>query len=466
MPRKLSEGDLNIGLPEFKHDFAFLITLLRPIVSIMSFHINPVLQKNINLFLITISLSVAISFLLAPGPLLQNLMIGILNGNSSSIYESANGTEVVPFVSLSDWLLLAASPSLIIISILTAYITMRSESPIKMIIFISATFSVSLTVNDFIHIGWESTQAGLFIESLFANIFGGVLIGAAMIVWSDIIERILSQVDHGILLRGAVTSVSVIALGFVSSMAIFYVADFFLRPLPVRVDMFLSTPTHGGFGTSKEYISPEDPAFSLFPSQFDAPIIEWSAPDGNLSVDWKALDRDTAFDASIVFVSDCMEPSWLTEDKAPGRNFMVSDVKNMHITFENGAEDLWILDKTIRSVDLEIIKPNATVFGIDQGEKTGAANVWQFVNEETELVYATDSTLSFYLGSPSVEKSGNFIQGITKTILIKIDDKSYKIKLKARDLAADAELDCKEIPSDRVFISGNRILSKLELLRV
>jgi hypothetical protein len=405
--------------------------------------------------MICLCLTVAIALILASGPILQNSIMGLLNGNSASIYDAANGTEVIPFISLAGWLRAAVSPSFLIMGLFIACATLQTQTPRKMFLWSAMAGFLSLTVNDALHWNWATVNAREITEAVSANFAGSILLSTVIILWADILDRIRVFSAESIQLYSVLACPSIILLGLLSSVALYYISDFFLRPLPVRIDMFMSAPVHGALATKQAMTTLDDPPFSIFPKNFSVPLVDWSSPQAGLDVSWTALDKSTGFDASITFLSDCLEASWLKKTGQKSQSYSVKDVRNIQITFENGADDFWILDSAPSFSKLTLKKQPVTIFGIEPENDGEGTNLWQFVEGKTELRYEdSDEALSFYIGTPVFELKDETIRSISKKINVVVNGIPYPIEFTAQPGNSKDKVNCRTVPSKAAFETG------------
>ncbi|TPL89704.1 hypothetical protein FJ941_02490 [Mesorhizobium sp. B2-3-13] len=375
---------------------------------------------------------IAITLLLAPGPQLQIFLMGILNGDSASIYEAAHGTDVVPFVSLAEWLMEAYQPNLLAIAFVMAAATLRTGSPAQMLWRGTAAGLCALSINDFAIYQWSGTfEQSSFTESLFANLCGAFLISCAIVSITQIAEWTIEHLQPSRPLRRAAVALEICALGIFLNAVAFYAADFFYRPLPVQIDAYLDAPLNGSFATNPSYIDKDNPPFQLFPTDFDVPVVKWRNPNGGISAAWHVTNPQTKFDLQIEILSGCLDTDWISGIGADRPSHRVSDIKRLSVSFEGGASDFWIFDTDKGAGKISLEADPVAPFGLEVGKKANTKDLWQFIGSPSHLIYENSAdVLSFYAGRvflDALDDKANTIDLIPRKLVVEIDGKPYFI---------------------------------------
>ncbi|MFK0686775.1 hypothetical protein ACFX5Q_01005 [Mesorhizobium sp. IMUNJ 23033] len=401
-----------------------------------------------------LSYCVAVTLLLGPGPRLQGFLISILNGDSASIYEAAYGDQVVPFLTLGEWLTEAYQPAFLILAFAISVLSLTAQSPQRMLGRATAVGFIALTVNDVTHNLFDFSA---FAESSFSNIVGAFFLACVIVSWTQIVEWTINhfQVERPYIL--ACLCLEVCVLGLASNAIIFYAADFFYRPLPVHIDAYLDAPLNGGLSTNPSQFDVGEKPFALFPASFDGSLLRWYDPGAGLSAAWHATNQNAKFDLKIDILSGCAESDWIPDPEAEKSSFRVNDVRRVSISFDGGASDIWILETDRSPSTLSLAIDLAAAFGMEAGSKPGLKNIWQFIGSKSRLTFGSGSrTVSFYAGRSFLEPhdKGNIIELGQRKLHVEIDGKPYQINFvtppsKVGDLVA-----CKFIASRGAFQSG------------
>ncbi|WP_132563059.1 hypothetical protein [Rhizobium sullae] len=403
-----------------------------------------------------LALAMAIALILAAGPFLQDAMMGVLNGNSLSIYEAVHGTKIVQFPSLMNWLADALRPSYLLIGIVSAVCAVAARSPREMFTRVALSAFCGLELNDFI---WSLTYGSIALEPLVeatvANLLGAAVLSILCVSGAEIAERVASAMTSVTLFGIFVGSSTLLLLGLLFTSALFYIGDFFFRPLPVRIDASIGAPLNAAFATRDEHISQDNHAFKLFPSRLDAPLITWSDPDSNISGDWQALSPGTKFAATIEILSGCLESTWVDEKIAPNAPYQAEDVKHISISFDKGASDFWLFDSDRGPAVLNLETVPASPFGIEKATTPDKLRLWQFIGDESKLVYrGSDDKLSFYIGKKILSSNDDVIETVPTSVRLEIDDKHYDISLVPLKPKPNDTIACKSLPTRKAVIGG------------
>lgn len=414
---------------------------------------------SIRQILAFISLSVAIAAVLTSGPMVTELVSAILNGDSATIYTAAWGHELIIFPSLGEWFFgefsaVAAAAGCIVA---LALLTLNANNPRAVFAITTITGGVALSLFDLLFLTYndEFTFKAVFTVTTF-NFIGSAALGAIISLALSVGALLANRMEVPERWRVPfIGMLSVLLCGVVTTGA-YYVCDFFFRPLPVQIDLTLSTGARGSIVAHEP--STKGQGFKIIPPKTDPETVKWSSPDGNLQAKWTASLQKARFDMSVDLFSGCFDSAALL-DRKPVSSFKLQDVREVSAGFKEGAKTL-VLFGGGKTGTIDINRDSAVNFGIDRDEATKKNQVWEFVNL-AKLQYDSRDDVVFLLDTYTLDlDNGEIVETRPVILQLMADGKVYDIKLEGPATSPDTLIACKQLSASRAFQKGAAKLPK------
>jgi len=257
------------------------------------------------------------------------------------------------------------------------------------------------------------------------------------------------------------------------SAAVYYAADFFYRPIPVRLDAVLDAPVNGSIGLNdsapaKSSANPREQAadgpFQLLPRKIEEGSLRWNSPadSHSFAVGWNRLADSASFDATIEFFADCFAEAINKATSIEDHQINFRDIRQFDVSFDKGAAEFGTLDRAKTSGKMVAHVGTISIFSIDLDPGSKRARTTQFVPEGASITVSSDSRdLGYYLNALLFKAAGNDSGASGRTVFIKANGNTYAIEIaKPRALRKIGELNCRSVePSeavrrDRIAIAG------------
>lgn len=435
-----------------------LITLLRAGKSLRhSFHLPGGYSNSMALSVVL--LTIAFSQLVLSGPMIQTLVRAALMGDSAAIYTAAYGEAIVHFPSLTDWYFSAFSWIAILAGAAMALcVSGRKANP--RVIFVNTTLTCFciLWVVDMValhlqgEIAWETSVAA----ALFDFVGSAALAAGAVLVtsWANRVPAIFRMRGVGAVFTAGFAA---IAIGGFGSILAYYTCDFFLRPLPVAVDMRVMPGARGVTAFSNDVT--EDEAFKVIPSVINPETVRWAEPEGSLTAEWSATSDKVKFDVSVDLFSGCTDQASLGA-KRSSKSFRLTDVRSLKAKFDKGTHFASLYGAG-QSGSLGLTRGSAAPYGTDRDAETNTNSIWEFVADAT-LAYEGRDDLTFSLSSYTIDHTDeDTVRPQSVTLRLEANGKPYDVALDAPDGFTDAKLSCKALPTSNAFRRGTLALDRI-----
>jgi hypothetical protein len=323
-------------------------------------------------------------------------------------------------------------------------------------LFISGIIAsfLSLIAYDFVIGAINRTfSASYVLENIIADTFGAAIIGFVLSTVAIAANLCFVHLYGSSAWRRSAAALVAILIGTLLNVAVFFVAEFFYRPVPVKIDIVLDQPVQGTIfyeenstsdktkvsGTSTERDKESRP-FQLFPRALDQAAVDWTSE--NLLVQWNSIATTSTFDAAIEFFADCSFGQ-INNAKSEEANIVrVSDVNDVSVSFDPGLSEFSTIDSTRISGRLAAAFKSPLSFWIDRDPDTKQLKVTQLVDKNSVItIFDDERELAFYLYAPLAgDAEGSRIYS-ARTLHFIINGKTYLIE------AAKPNVSAKNSPS-------------------
>ncbi|GGE10604.1 hypothetical protein GCM10008012_61620 [Rhizobium anhuiense] len=407
-------------------------------------------------------LMVAIAELLVAGPMLQTLAAAALNGDSAAIYTAAWGHEVVAFPSLRHWFFGEFTPIALgsgaVLSLVLLVVPRSPRVVFATVMCLGGTILLMYDVTVLYRVDTLTWNAAF--ESVAFNFVGAVFLAGFVVLLmsaTSTVEIELNAIPTG---RIWISGVVGIVFSSLATMGAYYVCDYFLRPLPVTMDLRLAPGSRGATVFDQEVA--EKDSFKVIPPDIKPNNLTWTSLTGNLAAEWSATSDDARFDLSVDLFSGCLNPPSLS-DKPSSSSFRLNDVRAISASFKEGARSFAIYGAENEGA-LNVTRGRGVQFGTNRDEKTEKNEVWEFV-EDASLTYTSRDDVAFYLGTFTVDPQDQDI-AVAKpvTLHMMVDGKPYDIVLDAPVGLTDTKFSCKAIATSKAFRNGSASLQKASII--
>ncbi|WP_144031475.1 hypothetical protein [Bradyrhizobium cosmicum] len=407
-----------------------------------SARLNPI--GSICWILSTTCLGMSLSFVVSAGPDIQNYLYALIRSDSPSIYGSAYQDSLVRFPNLRLWLAGAFQLQfLAVAAVIVGFSFQRNGSRSVFVSGVVASY-LSLVASDLILGFWGRNLSGAYVlENLIANAAGALVVAFVLVTMMIAGQACFSSMRGPNFLRGLAAAFATLVIGVCMSSAVYYLAEFFYRPIPVRLDVVLDAPINGAIGTKgevqdirKKRRSTQDGGdhrpFQIFPSQLDKGTLRWNSPaeDNMFVARWNKLSNSGGFEVAIEFYADCFGDAMNTAPTVESNQVKVVDLSEFSISLDAGPAEFGTIDRS-RSSGTMITRSSSFAMysiGLDPGSKRSKTT--QFADKDAELtVRSGGHSLGFYVNAILLAASGSGIAPSTRTFTIQADGKTYSIQV-------------------------------------
>ena len=385
-----------------------------------------------------VALTVGLSPVVSTGSSVQNYLLSLIYSDAPSIYGSAYQDGLVRFPEYRQWLAVGFSwPYPLIAAAIVLFSSFRST---VRDVFVSATIVsfLALTVTDVLYGYFSKTlSAGYVFENTIVNAIGGVGLGFVLVAMTIATNLIILNVFGPKMWRQVVAGIAVVLIGTCLNALVFYTAEFFYRPVPVKLDIVVGYPASGAIATrahadkSDASKNGKDTArpFQLMPNSIDNSVIRWigRGEKNNFNAQWFSKSQSAVFDAKIEFFADCFNEKINLNKSNPANAVHIKDVHSIELALSGWA--------TFSTIDVGMVTGHLTtdfgplsLFGLDQDADSKKITFTQFVQENASITILNSSPdLTFFVNAPMIVDTKKGITGSNRTLNFAVDGKSYSI---------------------------------------
>jgi hypothetical protein len=410
-------------------------------------------------------LIISISLVVSTGALVQEYILALIYSDSPSIYGSSYQDTLIKFPQLDQWLLAGLQwPFIIIASCIVAFSLRRSSTRGLFISGILASF-LSLVAYDGVSAAFNRTLSAAYImENVIADAFGSVVIGFILLTVAIVANLCFVHLPGSCLWRRSVAAFVVIFIGTILNAAIFFVAAFFYKPVPVKLDIVIDQPVRGQIFseidsardnaqalTIKTKQDEENRPFQLFPTTVHGVTLSWVGD--KLLVQWNSIATKSTFDAAIGFFADCRIDQINTSKIKESDVLRIGEISNLSVSFDPGLTEFNTTDFAKVSGQLAASLKSPVIFQMDRHPDTKQLEVTQFVGSRSAITIVNDERdLAFYLNAPlAVDSDGSLIDS-ARTLHLEINESSHLIEAAKPDVKVGNSVpECKAIAPQGVI---------------
>jgi hypothetical protein len=424
----------------------------------------------------TAAIIVSMSLIISTGPDVQNYAFSLIRSDASSIYGSAYQDSLIKFPEFRQWLMAGIQWPFLLTATAVVFFSLRRSGARQIFVSGILASSLALAVYDLLigFIGKTLSDAYL-LENVIADAVGGVLL--AFILTALLTAGNLCVVHLRVPQAWCrlVAGLATIIVGVSLNSAAFYAAEFFYRPVPVKLDVVLDYPVGGTILSDPDFAKDKKNSrddtdepwrpFQLFPADIRDAVIQWNGPadDNRLTVEWSLLSQSILFDATIEFYADCVNDKIDSAASIQGHQVRVSDLRSLVVSLDNGAGEFGTFSRSRMSGSLTTDFGMSVFYSRDLESSSKKIKTTQFVDKNAVLTIRNiGNDLGFYINAPLMTSKGP--QGIIasgRTLNIKVDGKSYFIEAEKPKLSKKiGELICRSlepggaVKQDQATIAG------------
>lgn len=386
-------------------------------------------------FKLVLPISLCLTFIVSIGPAVQSYGFSLLNSDAPSIYGSAYHDTLIEFPALSTWIGVAFDWQYALMAVAIAICIFHSKTP-RLLMWRSAlaTFFI-ITASDIFQAVWKGTLSGkLITESTVANLLGGIILGAILIVIYSLADFLYRHVPSGIIGK-AVCSVLVVIIGglFVSSLT-YYIADLFYNPLPVKFEGSFSSPSSGWYGLENPAVVSDKKSarpFSLIPANELSGEMSWvSASPMNINI--SDAQNDEQYKVSIQNLTANCGPEEIKKHSL-AKPFRIADgIAKARISFDAGSGGFSTVSDSVKTQQFRFVagtgpdKTATIVFNLTQDPKTKNLQATQAVDKKTSVFVSSSSSTQKFLIISDLHSESNKTPLSARTLTLKLNDHFYQ----------------------------------------
>lgn len=379
------------------------------------------------------------------GPWFQSIVLGLLNGNATNIYDAATSAAQISFPDLRQHSVNVVTLPWMLVGLFLAVSTIISRKPQVVIFFGTMIGGLSLTGADLLTAYQSEKNAGiatlLTSANLLANLFGGTILIMIFLYICHLSEHTF-RLLRGIQLTPLQWNSFIICIAAATfHLGGFYIFDFFLRVLPTEVRLSLSTSE----GLS---IFALDKRGALIPSGQLEQRIHYSSMV-TPSMKWSSLNPKVSYDLEIAISSGCV----FSEPPAARTVKAFKDVKVVKAGFSEGEYGHADFDSGYRGAEFKLT-PQVAVYHWVKTDSEKQLSIKQFVDDGFTFDARNWDAARIRLTSTLTSKKDGYLKGRQGKFFLNIDGADHDIDIAAAlEKSVDAAVNCKNKNASRVFRS-------------
>ena len=404
-------------------------------------------------------LTASLSLLVSTGPNIQHYLLSLIYSDAPSIYGSAYQDSLNRFPHLSDWLRASLYWPFILMSAIIAATAIFFPTARKLFLFSSLVSFFTLTTNDLlVAVITDRFSTGYVFENIIANAAGGILIGFTIIVIVSLANLCFVHASGPIIWRHLIAALTAILVGISLNTVVYYIADFFYRPLSVKLDVVFDHPFYGHVGPAPtdtdtkaskiETRGGSKTPFTLFPSEINDATIHWTGrtyEEGEL-VGWTSTSKDT-FDISVEFFADCAPNSPDLSKSIKENEKKFTNIRTFGISLDVGLNRISTLGLPAISGRLATHFDTPLMFWLDRDENNKNLKTTQFVGKDAKLsIWNHTNDLAIFVSAPLATASKDGVIGTARTLTLSIDNTNYSTRSTPSAGARSSALNCRSLP--------------------
>lgn len=390
-------------------------------------------QTILQRFAVITSSTFCLALVFSTGPQIQNYVLSLINSDVPSVYGSAHQQNLVSFPKLADWLSQVLYWPFFIMGLVVSFFATRSQDS-RLIAWNTASASaIVLSITD-IGIGIFDKQISVkwITENIISNLIGGAAVSAILICIFLIADFIINHLPLNNRLRNVLSLFSVPLGGLVYCCAIYYIIGLFYEPLPSKVDITISAPSHGFIApleqSNNQKSDKHNRTFSFAPTKSFKSNIKWISPK-KVEVTGK-FDNNRAPNLSIFLVSGCTTLEQLSAIQTwPDAWISKAEITSFNITSDNGGTDFMTMIPSKERINLQMNAGTASLFSFGKEKDSTISTVTQFVGEEAFVDLKSSHSLKFYLAAPLLSENNKEIKTSPRMIKLSINGAEQFIRL-------------------------------------
>jgi len=382
------------------------------------------IKQDLTSALATICLTLFVAPMLAFGPLLQQLIFGVLQSDAMTIYNSVYGNTIIEFPSLSDFLLIGFELPYWAMSLLISAVALQSNN-LRVILtrFIVVSFLTMFCWDLIIGVQTGEFSTHFIIENLIADVIGSILLG---IIYTAVIvgaEFVFNYAHGTVNSRTSFATIYVLVSALIVPIFLYYACRLILNPTPVNVEITLGKPASGFYGKSNIQSTDASYSGSILPIVSDSAYANWYTEGGNgLKLIWESQAKDVIFDAELSVNSSCSTSEQTEEVFRAGRKNL-QGLKKLELWVDGGGSTL-NLNADRQAVGIFSIQMDSSMFWIDQESDHESMKITHFTNEKAELEFTTyDKVFTSSIRILLIKNHNDIINLEPRTIKIMVENK-------------------------------------------
>lgn len=414
-------------------------------------------RKKIAFYLTAAAAIASISLVISTGETIQFYVFSLINGDSTSIYNSAYHQGIIAFPTLRQWLMRCTQWQLLAVASVVVLVSLRETSARAVFIFCLISTWISLLTSDLLSgIINKEISVRYVVENGIADACGALIVATIFLFMTLGANFIYTKLKNGEVIKYITASMTTLFVGLAANIFVYYSIDFLYRPLPVNVDIVTSYPVSGFWGvdSSKEIEGENGKPNQFFPGDLDGDVFHWNSPtDNGLQIEWRSLSNDPVFDLTIVFFADCFDRRI---------NSSKSNTQNNSITLNSIKELKVVLDAGMSEFDtLEAAKMwgrlntnfGPTLFKLDHDNDAKKVTYTQFVDSNATMkILNGGRELVFFVNAALTATAGKGLIDSNRTLNFEIDGKKYSVRSElVRARSEEEVLKCRTLVSKDVF---------------
>jgi hypothetical protein len=374
-----------------------------------------------------------LAFVLSAGPQIQASLFSLVNSDMPSIYGSAYQESLIKFPSLLSWLKAGFEWQFLMMSLLISIVALLRSEPRRMAWrAVFASFIVLCIFDIGFGLIYGQVTARWIGENVIANLIGGILIAAVLLVILYVADFLYLHVPAGNFGRMAVAAGSSALVGLSFSCFFYYISDVFYNPLPVKFDAYFSAPVGGALApgsdlrTSSLTGKTDVRSFSFVPEEPIKGDATWTSGEGALGVKMVDGGNGRKYKISVAFLSGCSTKEEVKKLGEITPSLVIGDSSAFEASFDSGLTNFFTIVPEEKATKIKLDVGVVSMFSLDQDSQTKRLKVTQFVGHDASLELHASNEQSFVLTAPLMNSAGQGKLSISpRVISIKIEKQTF-----------------------------------------
>lgn len=203
-------------------------------------------RKKMAFYLTAAAAIASISLVISTGETIQFYVFSLINGDSTSIYNSAYHQGIIAFPTLRQWLMRCTQWQPLAVASVVVLVSLRETSARRVFIFCLISTWISLLTSDLLSgIINNEISVPYGVENGIADACGALIVASIFLSMILGTSFIYTNIKNSEVCKCITASIAILVVGLAVNILVYYSIDLLYRPLPVNVDIVTSYPVSG-----------------------------------------------------------------------------------------------------------------------------------------------------------------------------------------------------------------------------